>query len=185
MKDQKHEGPNKRALLNVVLLIIVLAELVICAGAFVSEKNALEYGIEYEKSPLVLKRVEVINREDLRDAFSLYEDETLYEICLTCENVADYDGRFRNQYDLKTEDKGYYIGMVFPEKGSSIGREAVYNQVVPAGKTGSFRFFVAAPADAEGFRLSEEEDKLSGKGETLLLGLPAQALERDVWEAAE
>lgn len=185
MKNQSLRKPRKSGLLNAVLLMLILFELMISIGCLSSRKNSLEYGIEYEKSPLLLQKAVVTNREDLRDLFHLYDDEKLYEICLTYENVANYTGTFRNQFDFKTGDRGYYIGMVYPEGSSSVGREAVYNQVVPPGKTGCFRFYISAPADAETIHISEKDDKLAGSGETLTLRLSSQVLGSDSWETAE
>lgn len=185
MRNRNVEKSPKRGVLNVVLLLLLLFELMIFAGTAGSKKNALEYDIEFEKSPLLLKKAAVTNREDLKELFDLDENMALYEICLTYENVANYAGRFRNQYNLETTDENRYVGIVNPEGSSSIGREAVYNQVVPAGKTGCFRFYAAAPADAEGIRIYEEEEKLTGSRQTAVLSLPAGLLESDTWEAAE
>lgn len=185
MKNRNDGKAPKRGVVNVVLLLLLLFELVIFIGGAESKKSSLEFGIEYEKSPLLLKKAVVTNREDLRELFDLYENMALYEICLTYENVANYAGSFRARYNLETTDENRYVGIVNPEGSSSIGREAVYNQVVPAGKTGCFRFYAAAPADAEGIRIYEEEEKLTGSRQTAVLSLPSGMLESDTWEAAE
>lgn len=184
MNGQNYEKPRRSRLFNAVLFLFVLIELVVCIGSFGVKRDALNYGIEYEKSPLVLKKAVITNRDDIRENFDIYDEEdTLYELCLTYENIAVYSSRYNNRLDIRTGDRGYYISAVYPADITSIGRQSIYNQVIPAGKTGSIILYIAAPADAGSIQLSEEEEKLLQKGADLTLTLPAQVSERDTWTA--
>lgn len=176
---------GKRLLINLVLIFFVFFELVGCIGTVGAKKNSLEYGIEYEMDPLVLKRVEITNREDLADVYDLYGDEKLYEVCLTYENPAAYTGIYRNNLSFEDAGNKYSIFTTYPENSGDIGRYSCYNQIVPAGQTGSVICYIGVSAEAKVISILEETKKLSGTGEALTMSLPAQVLETEVWRAAE
>lgn len=176
---------GKRLLINFVLIVFVFFELVSCIGTVGAKKNSLEYGIEYEKDPLVLKRVEITNRQDLGETYGLYEDEKLYEVCLTYENPATYTGIYRNNLAFEDADSKYSIFTTYPESGGDIGRYSSYNQIVPAGQSGSVICYIRVSAETQAICISEETKKLSGTGESLTMSLPAGVLKTEVWNATE
>lgn len=183
MRTGKSAG-GRTWILNLILVVCLFAELVICIGSVGSKKASLEYGIEYEKDPLLLKSVEITNRQDLADVYELYEDERLYEVCLTYENPAVYPARFRNNLSFREADTGYSVFTAVPGNAGDIVRYSVYEQVVPAQRTGSFTCFIAVPAEVGSISIAEGENKLRGEGESLTMDLPVQELGTRIWEAA-
>lgn len=184
MKGQS-TGIRKKAAVNIILCAFAVFELFICVSIAGSKKNSLEYGLEYEKSPLLLKQVVITNRQELSEDFDLYEDEELYEVCFTYENPAAYVGRFYNELHFEAVESGYGVFMVHPQGEYGIARQSDYNQVVPAGKTGSFTCFISAPVGTGSIRITENGRKLSGKGEKLTVQLPENAGESAGWNASE
>lgn len=183
MKTGKNAG-GRRWIINLVLVICLAAELVICIGIVGSKRASFEYRIEYEKDPLILKSVEITNRQDLADIYELYEDERLYEVCLTYENPSMYTGSFRNDLSFREADTRYSVFTAVPGNSGSIVRYCLYEQIVPAQKTGSFTCFIAVPAESESILISEKENKLRGEGKSLTMNLPGQELGTEIWEAA-
>lgn len=164
-------------LVNWVLILLLIFVLFASASVLESEKDSLEYGIAYEKSPLVLKQVEITNRQDLSEQYDLYGDEELYEICVTYDNPAVYNGIYRNNLDIRTGEENYGVYEAYAKGGYGIAWQAGHNQVVPAGKSGCFSWFIAVPAGTESLKIEEQEEKLTGKGKRLTVQLPKQTLE--------
>lgn len=118
-----------RLLVNLALAVCVISELIGCVGTVASKKNSMTYGIEYEKDPLVLKSVKITNRQDLEEAYDLYDGEKLYEVCVTYENPASYTGIYRNSLSFEaTGDK--YVFTTYPADGGDAVRYSCYNQKI-------------------------------------------------------
>lgn len=184
MKGQ-NAGMRKKTVIDILLCVFAAFELFVCASLAEEKKSALEYSIEYEMSPLVLKRAEIINRQALRENYRVGEDEELYEVRLTYENQAVYTGRFLNDLSFQDAESGYEIYMAYPRGEYGIARQYSYNQVIPAKKTGSFTCFIAVPEETERIIVSEREEKLGNEGQTFAIPLPESAEESAVWNASE
>lgn len=149
------------------------AMLTVCAWFLFSGRETLTDRIELECSPLVLKAVTVINRQDRQSWYAgdMEPGEVLYEIRVEYENIADYHGELWGFPNILDTGTGRYLDPV--EEGNPDLRE--WNQVIPAGKTGTVSQLFAAEADTEQIRLEEREEKLSGEKKTVTLALPGEA----------
>lgn len=175
--------PNRhaRTAVNLLLTVAVLFEVIFCFGYGYRKKNSLEYGLEYEKSPLILQKAVLTNRKDLNKAYDLAEGETLYELRLTYQNPAPYSGHLLGSPELESNGTGYAT-LVYPKTAGYFGRQIRYSQVVPAKKTGCFVCFVAVSDNAGSLQVFEKEKKLTGKGEMLVLQLPQKLRQSAVWK---
>lgn len=176
---------GKRLLVNLVLIVFVFFEVIVCIGTVSSQKSSMEYGIEYEMDPLVLKSVEITNRLDLGEYFDLYDDEKLYEVCLTYENPASYTGIYKNSLSFEDAGNKYSVFTAYPSTEGDIGRYSCYNQIVPAGKTGSMSCYIVVSEEVNVISIVETAKKLNGTGETVNISLPARVLDTEVWKANE
>lgn len=183
--NTKKSVSGKGLLVNLVLIVLVFFEAVGCIGTVNSQKDSMEYGIEYEKDPLVLKSVEITNRQDLEEVYDLYDDERLYEVCLTYENPASYTGVYRNSLSFEDAGNKYSVFTAYPSTGGDLGQYSSYNQIVPAGKTGSMICYIVVSEEVSVISIVETTKKLSGTGEVLTMNLPARTLGTDVWKADE
>lgn len=173
----REPGKRKDLFVNWALILLLLFDLIVSASVLESEKNSLKYGITYERSPLVLTQVEITNRQDLLEQYDLYGDEELYEICVTYDNPAVYNGIYRNNLDIRTVEEDYGVYEAYAKGGYGIAWQAEHNQVVPAGKSGCFSWFIAVPAGTESLKIEEQEEKLTGEGKCVTVKLPKQTLE--------
>lgn len=182
MNDTKKR--KRRLIINIVLLICVLWELIAEVGYMDMKKYSLEANIAYERNPLKLVRVEIINREDLNAHYQMRDAETLYEVRLTAQNPAAYNAGILDGLKFRTEDGDFSLYTVYPEALSDIGWYADREVVVPAHRTGSVVCFLTAPKDSTTMRILEEKRALSGERgkKELTFSLPKQCMETTVWE---
>lgn len=177
---------NKRLIIRIALLAGILWELLSGAGYVEMKKYSLESGIGYERTPLLLTRVEITNREDLNELYGVGDREIVYEVCLTARNPAAYTGMILDCLEFETEDGEYSLYPVYPENIRRTVRYADREAVVPAHKTGSLSCYLAIPKDSALVRIREAKKALTGGSrEVLTVTLPTGEAETTVWVAEE
>lgn len=176
---------KSRILLILVLCLLLTCEITVCLAVIGAGRYSIKYKVRYDISPLQLKRVEIINREDLREQYRILDTQRLYEVCFTYENIADFTSTYLRFPDLETyisEDK---VFLVHPENHPEVFSEIIFNQVVPVGKTGNIVCYIAVDENEPYVVIREKDDKLAGKGETMELWLPAGQGETFSWNAED
>ncbi len=179
MKNKSNR--HVRMVVNVLLTVVVLFEITYCFGYGNMKKNSMEYGLEYEKSPLVLQKAVLTNRKDLNEAYGIEEGKTLYELRLIYQNPSPCNGHFLGYPELEAGG-GAYATYVYPKAAGYFGRQIRYSQVIPAKKTGCFDCFVAVPDNSGRLQVFEKEKKLLQKGEMVMFQLPQKLRQSVVWE---
>ena len=154
----------------------------VCALFYYSGTQNLDNEITFERSPLVLKKVTVINRQDQQQWYAedMESGDVLYEMRVEYQNIADYNGELWEQPSVFDDGTGRNLELF--EMNNSDLRE--WRQMIPAGKTGTVSLMFAAGVDTGQIRLEEREHKLSGERKSVTLTLPGEAGE-SVTQTAE
>ena len=165
-----------------LLAVFLFLESLICAAAVAGEKESFQYGMDYECSPLKIRQLMLIDRQDSKAAFLLDEGERLYEVRVTYENYGDFTAEYFGRMDFISEQTGEYCAearRVLTDE--NIGYLMRYMQVIPAGETGTFRYFLAVPEGAESLRVTDRGEKLNGDEEAVtVIELPGQK-QKQTW----
>ncbi|HJA30398.1 MAG: hypothetical protein DBX58_05740 [Clostridiales bacterium] len=167
------------------LLLALVLEAVICLSWFISSQDDFRYGIGYDVSPLKMKRVSVINRSGERDSYDISEDQGLYEVRITYENLSGVTGEFSSGPDFFAGEDEYYLYEASPVTGDDLAYEVRYTQKIPAGCTGTFSWFLAVERGMETIRIEERAQRLFGEKQSIALTLPGGDGARQEWTAQE
>lgn len=185
MKDRSAGFQKVRFLIIILLCILLACEIVTCLEMVRAGRYDIKYEVQYDVSPLKLKRVEITNREDLRDLYQIPDTRKLYEVCFTYGNIADFTSSHLSVPEFEasvSEDKIY---PVYSENHYKVYSELAFNQAVPVGKTGSIIFYIALEENEPCVTITEKDDKLTGKGESMEIRLPDRQGETSQWEAED
>lgn len=176
---------KKRFLLILILCLLLICEGVICLAVVEAGSYRLKYGVRYNMSPLKLQRVEITNREDLRPLYRISDTQKLYEVCFTYENIADFTSTYLRIPALEATVSEEKIYLVYPENHQEAFSALIFDQVVPVGKTGEIVCYIALEENEPLVTITENDEKLFGKGETMEIWLPDWQEEPAQWEAED
>lgn len=176
------ETRKSRLPVIIVLCILLVCETAVCFAAVGAGCYDVRYDTGYDTSPLKLLRVEVRNREELRDQYRILDTQKLYEVCFTYENIADFTATYLRLPDFEVYMSGEKASVVHPVNHPEVYSELVFNQVVPVGKTGEIACYIALDENEPFLLIQEKNIKLYGKGESMEIWLPDQG-EVSWWEA--
>lgn len=158
---------------NVFLAVLLILETVACIFVVSSRLSHIRYEFQYEVSPLEGKSMTLKNRTDLAEDYQLYENEGLYELILTYENIGTYPAGMQRELEIVAEKSKKNCYRLYPQAdGSSSLYWMTEAQKIPAGKTGSFSVMISIPNGESTIKISEKQDKLSGNFLSMTVEVP-------------
>lgn len=167
----KTAGRAKKSIIFLVILLIL--ETAVCIFAVSSRLSYAQYELQYEVSPLESKSVLLKNRSDLAADYQLYEDEGLYELILTYENIGTYPAGMQRNLEIVAAKSRRTCYRLYPEAEGNIPLYWMsVAQEIPAGKTGSFSVMISIPDGENTIEISEKQDKLSGDFLSMTVEVP-------------
>jgi len=174
-------GKNRKSgvvfgVIYIALLINVFIPFMVAIISMTSTGTGLVADVEYDKDPLVMHSVEIINRGDSYREYEADEYATLCEVIITYENTSWY----ASEYGEMPEFCGLYVSDGIEEKLSSVwlnsSSELVYeasgDHPIPAGKTGTRQYFIELWDGMTELVVREASDKLEGKCAEVVLSIP-------------
>lgn len=132
--------------------------------------------VEYDRDPLVLRKVKIINRGDSYREYETDEYSTLCEIVITYENTGWYTSEYGDRPEIYgcyiSDGIEEYLGNAWLNSSSELAYEASGEHPIPAGKTGTRQYFVELYDGMTEVVVRETSDKLDGKGTEVVLSIP-------------
>lgn len=137
-------------------------------------KESFGYEMDYEISPLWLTGATMKSCQDMEEQFDLYDGERLYELQVTYENIGDYEGDYQDGLSFTCEE-GVYCYQVYPDlKDYDMKYAHNYDSVIPAGMTGTFRYYLAIPEGVSQLTVQETDDKLNRIQKSFTIAVPVK-----------
>ena len=181
--SKKQKGSVFYVLLYLAVLFFVVLPFTV---AMVSVANdTVSYSLEYDRDPLCLRSVEVINRgKDYRD-FRISSESTVCEIVITYENHSWYASEYgdRPEFYGIYQDIEEYLGGAWQNLDTDLYYEAYNENPIPAGQTGCRRYYVELWDGMTSIVVKEVSDKLEGKCAEVEVQIPEGDWDR-IWVEA-
>lgn len=172
-------GENRKSgvvfgVIYIALLINVFIPFMVAIISMTSTGTGLAIDVEYDKDPLVMRSVEIINRGDSYREYEIYGDSILCEIVITYENVGWYTAKYsdRPEFYGVYDEREEYLSSVWLDSSSELAYKVSEDAPIPAGKTGTRQYFVLLWDGAKEIVISENSDKLEGKCAEVVLSIP-------------
>lgn len=167
---------RRSGLFFVVIYLVVLLNVFIpiMIAIVTSIGDTVRYGVEYDKDPLIVRGVKVINRGDSFREYEISENSTLCEVVITYENVGWYTAEYsdRPEFYGNYEGEEEYLSSAWLNSSSDLSYEVTDDNPVPAGKKGSRRYYVELWDGMTEIIIRETSDKLEGDRAEVILEIP-------------
>lgn len=180
---------EKNYLFRWIAVILLIMELIASGNFLDMKKSSFINGLQYEISPLKIKSVVITDRADLREYYARDYDDRLFEVVVTYENIGVYAGETNMMPDLSAKDREYHASRAMPKKDLRLNYAESDTQIIPAGKTGSVRYFYAIDPGADWVEISDGIASLYNlklkDRESIKIRLPETEGEQTFWERTE
>ena len=167
---------RRSGLIFVVIYLAILFNIFIpiMTAVITGIGSAAGYGTEYDKDPLIIRGVKVINRGDSYREYEISENSTLCEVVITYENVGWYTAEYgdRPEFYATYEGEEEYLSSAWLNSSSDLSYEVTDDNPVPAGKTGCRRYYVELWDGMTDIIVRETGDKLEGDCAEIVLEIP-------------
>jgi len=159
----------------IYLCILIGVILPTVFGVVATTKETVQFTFETDKDPLLLQEAEVKNRGTSYGKFHISEGNTLCEVVLTYQNTGWFTAEYGDTpefYGIYEDGTEEYLGRAWLDSDADLVYEAIDENPIPAGKTGSRRYFIEIWPGMVSVCIREVSDKMEGSNADITMPMP-------------